>query len=179
MSTFEESTPDAGELPPLDLTPRSQPDGSGTPGPSGVGRDRSRRGRMYVAGIIAVLVVAGVLVVRSLGGATLYFYEADEAVAQRSELGDRRFRLFGNVESGSVVRTGEGATFRVRQDDAVVDVQHAGDPPQLFQPGIPVVLEGHWSDDRSVFQSDRMLVKHTEEYVEKNPDRKSAADSRP
>ena len=29
-----------------------------------------------------------------------------------------------------------------------VDVHHDGDPPELFEPGIPVVLEGRWDADR-------------------------------
>jgi cytochrome c-type biogenesis protein CcmE len=51
-----------------------------------------------------------------------------------------------------------------------VHVQHQGDPPELFQAQVPVVLEGHWSADGSFFASDRILVKHTEEYKASNPD---------
>ena len=46
---------------------------------------------------------------------------------------------------------------------------HEGDPPELFQPGIPVVLEGRWSGDH--FASDRIMVKHSEQYKAGNPDR--------
>ena len=57
-------------------------------------------------------------------------------------------------------------------------VEHLGDPPELFEsPWIPVVLEGSWeprtvelvtgSDDHQ-FVSDRMLVKHTNEYAAEN-----------
>ena len=46
---------------------------------------------------------------------------------------------------------------------------HQGDPPELFQPGIPVVLEGRWQGD--AFASDRIMVKHTSEYRAENPDR--------
>ena len=38
-----------------------------------------------------------------------------------------------------------------------------------FRPGIPVVLEGHWQG--AAFASDRIMVKHTSEYREQNPDR--------
>ena len=171
-----DSTPDAGDFPEIDLTPRtSSSSGDGSSRSSG----RKRGERVAVIAIVAVLVVAGALAVKSLGGATLYFYQANEAVAQKSELGDKRFRLFGNVESNSVQRTGAGVSFAVSYDKVTVPVQHVGDPPQLFQPGIPVVLEGHWSPDGSTFQSDRILVKHTSEYVEKNPDRKTSADTSP
>ena len=51
-------------------------------------------------------------------------------------------------------------------------VVHQGDPPELFQAGLPVVLEGRWQGD--VFASDRILVKHSEEYKASNPDRVSS-----
>jgi cytochrome c-type biogenesis protein CcmE len=48
-----------------------------------------------------------------------------------------------------------------------------GDPPELFQDAIPVVLEGSWqaTPDGTVFASDRILVKHDEVYDSENPDR--------
>ena len=46
---------------------------------------------------------------------------------------------------------------------------HHGGPPELFKPGIPVVLEGRWQGD--TYASDRIMVKHTEEYRAENPER--------
>ena len=126
------------------------------------------RRRAWIAfGLIAAAL--GFLVFRGLGDAAVYFLTADEAVAQRDSLGDRRFRVEGQVVEGSVRRTTEGVDFRIREGGTEVDVSHAGDPPELFQPGIPVVLEGQWKGDR--FASDRILVRHTEEYRAENPDR--------
>jgi cytochrome c-type biogenesis protein CcmE len=68
-----------------------------------------------------------------------------------------------------VARTDEGATFTLAYGGAVAPVRHQGDLPQLFEPGIPVVLEGRWEGDR--FESDRMLVKHSEVYTAENPER--------
>ena len=121
---------------------------------------------------IAFALIAGALgflVFRGLGDAAVYFLTADEAVAQRESLGERRFRVEGQVVAGSVRPTSEGVSFRIREGGVEVDVRHAGDPPELFQPGIPVVLEGQWKGDH--FASDRILVRHTEEYRAENPDR--------
>ena len=131
--------------------------------PSGTGR---RRAWIGFGVIVAAL---GFLVFRGLGDAAVYFLTADEALAQRATLGERRFRIEGLVVDGSVKQTQDGVSFRIREGGATVDVTHRGDPPQLFQPGIPVVLEGHWSGER--FASDRILVRHTEEYRAENPDR--------
>ena len=59
-----------------------------------------------------------------------------------------------------------------------VDVVHFGDPADLFQPGVPVVLDGRWveeaaavdgfpavADDGWHFASDRMRVKHDNDYI--------------
>lgn len=132
---------------------------------------RPPRRRNYRAWLLAAVVVValGFVLMRGLGNATLFFYNADEAVARQSSMGAKRFRLQGAVVADSIRRDDSGASFEVTYNGAVVDVHHVGDLPQLFQPGIPVVLEGHFQSGR--FESDRMLVKHSEVYTEKNPNR--------
>jgi cytochrome c-type biogenesis protein CcmE len=121
--------------------------------------------------LAAVVVVAalGFLVYQGLGNATLYFRTADEAVAQREQLGDRRFRIEGDVVPGTVAQVGQDVSFRITSNGVEVPITHRGDPPELFQPGIPVVLEGRFQGPG--FASDRILVKHSETYVAENPDR--------
>lgn len=128
----------------------------------------TNRRRLWVAGglIVAALVF---LVAQGLDNATLYFHTADEAVAQRDALGERRFRLLGDVVDGTVRQDGEVVLFTVSGKAARVDVRHEGDPPELFRPGIPVVLEGKFDGER--FESDRIFVKHSEQYQADNPDR--------
>jgi len=126
------------------------------------------RRRLWLAGVV-VLAALGFLVFQGLGNATLYFRTADEAVAQREQLGDRRFRIEGDVVDGSVRQVGNDVSFTLTKNDVQVPVQHKGDPPELFRPGIPVVLEGRFKDD--YFSSDRILVKHSETYVAENPER--------
>ena len=126
------------------------------------------RRRLWLAGLV-VLGALGFLVFQGLGNATLYFRTADEAVAQRSELGERRFRIEGDVVDGSVQKVGNDVSFTLTSKDVEVPVVHKGDPPELFRPGIPVVLEGRFQGDH--FSSDRILVKHSETYVADNPER--------
>ena len=137
-------------------------------------RARLGRRRLWLGGVVIVAAL-GFLVVRALGDATVYFKTADEAVAEKVDLGDRRFRIEGLVVAGSVRSVprgegGQGVGFEIRGDrGATVDVLHRGDPPELFKPGIPVVLEGRWQGDH--YASDRIMVKHTNEYRAENPDR--------
>jgi cytochrome c-type biogenesis protein CcmE len=134
-------------------------------------RPRSRNARrVWLAGAI-ILVALGFLVYRGLDNATLYFRTAAEAVDQRDELGTRRFRIEGTVVEGSVNERGEALDFRIESDGTVVNIVHRGNQPALFKPGIPVVLEGRFAEQGLTFNSDRMLVKHSETYVAENPDR--------
>jgi cytochrome c-type biogenesis protein CcmE len=124
--------------------------------------------RLWVAGVV-VLAALGFLVVRGLGNATLYFRTADEAVAQRAQLGDRRFRIEGTVVPDSVRASARDVAFSIESKGVTVPVRHQGDPPELFQPGIPVVLEGRFRG--TSFASDRIMVKHSENYIAKYPER--------
>ncbi|MGH9179978.1 MAG: cytochrome c maturation protein CcmE [Acidimicrobiales bacterium] len=127
------------------------------------------RRREWIAGLVIAAALA-FLLFRAVGDATVYFKTADEAVAEREELGDKRFRLEGLVVPGSVEEAAGEVDFTVQgQQGARVDVAHEGDVPELFQPDIPVVLEGRFQGAR--FVSDRILVKHTNEYKAENPER--------
>jgi cytochrome c-type biogenesis protein CcmE len=145
----------------MDVTPRPVED---TP-------RRRKRKSPAVYGALALIVVAiGFVLFQGLNNAALYYRNADEAIAQKQSLGTRRFRVQGIVQPG-VNKAGQEVDFAIAFNNATVNVKHTGDPPDLFQAGLPVVLEGHWSDDGSYFASDRILVKHSEEYKAENPDR--------
>jgi cytochrome c-type biogenesis protein CcmE len=172
MTDVRDDDPGAGhgydESPELDLTPR-------TSAPAAGSRPRKQRPIGVYLALVAVVVAIGFVVMQGLDNATLYFRNADEALAERDELGTRRFRLQGLVRD-DVVDAGDTVTFTVTFDGADVAVEHHGDPPDLFEPGQPVVLEGAFVAGSDVFASDRMLVKHSEEYEAENEERIVDAD---
>lgn len=137
----------------------------------------AKRRRSRAAYVVLAIVLAGLAVVvyQGLSSASLYFYNADEAVAQKQELGERRFRLQGTV-LGGMDKEAQPLVFRVAYNGQQVEVHHDGDPPQLFAPGIPVVLEGRWDDSGTWFDSDRILVKHSAQYEADNGDRLKEAE---
>lgn len=139
-------------------------------------RVRRQGNRFRIGAVVVVVALAlGFLLSRGLGDATLYFRTADEAVAQRQELGERRFRIEGTVVPGSIRNDGELLLFSIASKGVTVPVQNSGQPLGLFQENIPVVLEGHFAGNSDTFRSDRILVRHSADYESDYPERVSGA----
>ena len=132
-------------------------------------------------GVILALVLGACafLLVKGLGDATVFFKNADEvsSPAQREAMGTKRFRLQGTVVPATVKTVGDNVTFDVEYHCKVVHVRHEGDPPELFKPGIPVVLEGAYVKGSDVYDSDKIFVRHTSEYRVKEGDRLKLAEN--
>lgn len=165
-------SPDAAELddtgadrpaPTLDVTPTTSRHAESA------GRGRRRGAVVGLAAVAVVVVGLGLVLFNGLRDASTFFYNVDEAVSRKGELGSDRFRMQGNVVDGTVERTSDGVSFVITYNGERVDVDHVGDPPELFGPEIPVVLEGNWDGER--FASDEILVRHDNTYDEENPDR--------
>jgi len=130
-----------------------------------------------VVGLVIVAAI-GFLVFKGITSAIVFFKTANEAIAQRATLGNSTFQLEGTVVPGTVraVRHGSDVTvsFAIESNGVKVDVSNTGSPPQLFQPGIPVVLVGHFVGATNRYASDQILVKHSNSYIEAHPNRVKA-----
>jgi cytochrome c-type biogenesis protein CcmE len=145
----------------LDLSPRDN-----EPADDLVGR-RSLRNKI-IGGLIAAVLIF--VVYQGLTNARVFFLNVDEAVEQKSDLGDRTFRMQGTVISEEGNSANGALLFTVAYNDATAQIRHVGpEPSDLFDLGEPVVVEGRWTGD--VFESDQVIVKHDESYVEDNPAR--------
>jgi cytochrome c-type biogenesis protein CcmE len=168
-ASADERGDDAGGRTALDLSPRPAADRPAT-------RATGRRWPWLV--VIALLAGGiGFVISRALTDATQFYLTADEAVARQGELGARSFRLEGTVVEGSTTRSAGGVNFRVAAKGTEVEVHHVGDPPQLFQACIPVVVEGRWQQAGApgVFASTAIIVAHDEQYEEANSARMQQA----
>jgi cytochrome c-type biogenesis protein CcmE len=134
--------------------------------------ERARHRLRYV---MVGLVLAGAftfLVVMGLGSALNYYLTVDQAIHQKSTLGDRTFNLEGLVVPGSIHHTPLGVDFTLSAGGDTIEVVNTGSPPQLFQNDIPVIAVGHFA--AVGFASDQILVKHSATYIEANPRRVTA-----
>lgn len=106
----------------------------------------------------------GVLLFQALTSARIFFYNVDEAVADRTELADRTFRLQGTVVDEPTEDANGALIFTVGHNGVQATIRHVGEEPtDLFEVGIPIVAEGRWDGDS--FESQQLLVKHSEAYV--------------
>jgi cytochrome c-type biogenesis protein CcmE len=123
-----------------------------------------KRRAIAAAAVCGIAVVAIVILGFVLSKNVVYFRTVSEAVAEREDGGgDGRLRLAGEVVPNSVTETDDGVRFEVTDGKATATVAHRGDPPDLFKAGAPVVCEGRWND-RDTFESDRILIRHGNEY---------------
>lgn len=129
-----------------------------------------RKVRWRLVAVGAVLVGAiSFLLVKGLAGSLDYFDTVDQAIAQKATLGTKTFRLEGVVVPGSVHKTLSGVSFVASGTRYRIAVENTGNPPQLFQPDIPVVVVGHF--DGATFVSNQIIVDHTSQYIEEHPAR--------
>ena len=132
------------------------------------GTERRTKRRLAVVGLV-LLGAFVFLLVKGLGGSLNYFETVDQALSSRSLLGTRTFRLEGVVVPGSVQRHRGGVDFTAAGTKHHIEVVNTGNPPQLFQPDIPVVVVGHFSG--AVFVSNQIIVDHSANYVARYPNR--------
>ena len=124
---------------------------------------------IYIALAAVILAFAGMLIYRALSSSLVYFILPSEYAKAPQEYQDRRLRLGGIVEEGSVAFDTEDLrlSFLVTDSLQTYPVSHFGSPPELFQENTGVVVEGHFED--GVFVSDNLLVKHSEVYEAPEP----------
>ncbi len=151
----------------MDLSPRSEP-------PAGGAARRRKRNILPMLVLALVLVAGGVIVTQFLSSAVDYFCNVDEIGERDGCEPDRRLRLQGTVDAGTIESDNGQTTFTMTFNDATIPVVYDGDPGGIFQECIPVVVHGRIEDD--VLMGDRLEVKHSDEYEADNGDNLSEAE---
>ena len=122
-----------------------------------------RRRLWLLIGSLGTLGVAAALVLTALNDNLVFFYSPTQ-VAEKGIAADKRFRLGGLVEQGSVKKEGQTVSFVVTDTNKTVKVVYVGILPDLFREGQGVIAEGSLSPD-GVFAAREILAKHDENYM--------------
>lgn len=146
-----------------DLSPRTGPATSTT----------ARRKRRWLPLVVLglVLVAGGVIVTQFLRSAVDYYCNVDEVGNRSGCDADRRLRLQGVVERGSITEEGGDTEFLIGFNGVTIPVHYDGEPGGIFKECISVVVHGRFESASDVFAGDRVEVKHSDEYVAVNDDR--------
>ena len=119
---------------------------------------------VLVAGIVVGVGLAAWLTMQALQKNVMFFFDPTQIAAGEAPQ-DKRFRMGGMVEKGSVVKT-EGTLdiqFLVTDFKHTVPVKYSGILPDLFREGQGVVAHGRLQN--GTFVADEILAKHDEKYM--------------
>jgi len=120
--------------------------------------------------LLSLVGVGGVVIVTQfLTSAIDYYCNVDEIGVRSGCETTSRLRVQGTVEQNSLKKTDNKTSFVMTFNNKSITVAYAGDPGGVFQECISVVAHGRMVNE--VFESNRIEVKHSNEYVEKNSER--------
>jgi len=119
-----------------------------------------------ITGGLAFLGIAAALVLTAFEDSVVFFFSPTELQAKPVDP-DRRIRVGGLVEAGSVEKGPADAEvrFRVTDGNSTVTIRYVGILPDLFREGQGIVAQGHLQG--AMFQADEVLAKHDENYMPK------------
>ncbi len=126
-------------------------------------KPRHKKIAIITSGVTA-LCVAAILVLNAFQSNLVFFFTPTQVAANEAPV-DKRFRIGGLVEMGSIQRN-EGLTvkFAVTDTAEVIPVVYTGILPDLFNEGKGVVAQGRLSAG-GIFEADEVLAKHDENYM--------------
>ena len=124
------------------------------------------RRRLFLAGALLVAASAlGFISMGNIGENLVYYWDPTQLSAAGDKAYGATIRLGGVVKAGTLDWDTDSNELRFIVSDTTSEVRvHAsGAPPQMFREGIGVVVEGTLARS-GVFESDRLMVKHSNEY---------------
>jgi len=120
--------------------------------------------RLTFVGLALLLLAAAAGLILNAFEESIVFFHSPTDIVEKATSPDRRLRLGGLVEEGSVEKMGDATVaFRITDMANSVNVRYRGILPDLFREGQGVVAEGTYAG--GVFTADEVLAKHDENYM--------------
>jgi cytochrome c-type biogenesis protein CcmE len=122
------------------------------------------RTKFIVGGIIIALALAW-LGYTALQGSKTYYIKVDEYPSMKESIGDKPFRLVGDVVAGSIDRSKPQMEFVIGSRNNKIQVRYTGKDiiPDTFKDGTKAVVEGIVAPD-GVFQAHHIEAKCASKY---------------
>lgn len=129
----------------------------------------ARKKQLLAVGLLAAAGIAlGFVSFSGIEENLVYYWTPEDVLARGEGAKGTTIRLGGVVRDRSLEWNPETLHLRFRvgmnadDDGPTVAVFSSSSPPQMFREGIGVVVEGRY--DGQVFNADRLMVKHSNEY---------------
>ena len=120
--------------------------------------------RLTFVGLALSLLATAAALTLSAFEESIVFFQSPTDIVTKPVPPNKRFRLGGLVEEGSIRKKDDAVvTFRVTDMANTVNVSYRGILPDLFREGQGVVTEGIFVS--GVFTADEVLAKHDENYM--------------
>ncbi|MFB3776137.1 MAG: cytochrome c maturation protein CcmE [Bryobacteraceae bacterium] len=118
-----------------------------------------------------IVVIVGTLVWLAAGGigeSKTYYRTVQEVQQMGGGSLDKRLRVGGDVEAGSIVRLGKEVSFTLQQDKARLKVIYQGSEPlpDTFRDGAQALADGKMGSD-GVFRASKIQAKCASKYEAK------------
>lgn len=123
-----------------------------------------RRQRLIFISFSVVLVCTAALLMMQAFRDNVVFFRTPSELMSDADLQNKRLRIGGLVESGSVVHEGQTHRFTLTDGTTPIVVEFSGLLPALFREGQGIVAEGKLGADKR-FTADTILAKHDENYM--------------
>ena len=129
----------------------------------GLAVKRKHKRLLAVFGLVAGLGVSAALVLTAFNE-NLVFFHSPSDVIEKQIAADKRFRIGGLVQEGSVRKDGLATDFVVTDLRNTISVRYTGMLPDLFREGQGIVANGKL-DVQGRFVATEVLAKHDENYM--------------
>ena len=125
----------------------------------------------YAKFVVLIVIIIGTLVWLAVGGINQtksYYVQVAELQKMGDDAYEKRFRVAGDIEQGSIKRNGREVRFTLKQEKELLNVVYNNiEPlPDTFRDGAQAVCHGKLGRD-GVFQATRIEAKCASKYEAK------------